>query len=105
MIAKGTIWSRCVWLFTIFSKRGQGVSFLSKWQNCTTCCKHEKGAILLNVFPGKLDSVQKANTLRFTTYPNHIWFIRSPKKEILGTLRGSIIYVQRLTDSSREDIK
>lgn len=66
MIAYRTMWSRCVWLYT--SKKKVKLELLSQ-QVAEFAAKNEKRAILLNVFLGKLGSIQKANTLRFTTCP------------------------------------
>lgn len=65
-------------MFTnIFSKRhyqtGDGenrVPFSAGGRPAQLAAKIDEGAKLFNVFLGKLDSVQKANTLRFTTYVN-----------------------------------
>lgn len=47
----------------------------------------------MNMFLGKPDSIQKANTLRFTTYAKLHAVQKVSYKEILGTLGRSIIYV------------
>lgn len=55
--------------FSVKGDRVKTVAFSASGRTVQLAAKSEKRAILLNVFPGKLSSIQKANTLRFTMYP------------------------------------